>query len=173
MDDKGNAYSVYFKSLGEITEFLRNEEAIDVEAQQSKQSELSDIENRYVRSIEELQKVRQSILQQFRSVRESYTGFTGIPTPESYRPLETELDWKESIRNLEGGARSLSQWFSEKYRQAAQERRNAMIKQSEQEAVYAREQAERRRKEEEERKRREKEEAVLLLEEMKKKYRKW
>ena len=171
MDDKSVAYSNYINALSEIAELLRNEEVTDSEVQQNKQSELSGIENKYINLSEQLQKARQSVYRQFQSVRESYTGYTHIPTPEDYRPYETELDWQDTIRNLEAEAAKLRQWFSEKSRQAVLERRNAMIRKSEQEAAQAREKAEKLRKEEEERKSREKEEAERLLEEMKKKYR--
>ena len=170
--DKGELFKQYQGYLSELIFLTSSADKLQNNIAQEERNTVAEIENEYINISLELQRARQMIRSQYRSVWESCISNTELRRPEDQRPTYTEKGWRECIRAQEREAKEIQKWFAKKSQEAIVERQKKIqqeVEKREASALSAAE-AERRRKEEEAEL--EKAQGTSLLEEMKKKFRK-
>ena len=166
-----SSYQAYLNCLIEIVERLGTEAASQGAIAQNERNTVSEIENKYMRYSEELQRAKKTIQDQYGSIWESCTQQAGLKRPRDQRPMPTNLSWKEAIRIQEKAAIKIREWFTLKAQQAFIDRQRKVQVEAAKKAALAATQAETARKRAEEAARTERERAEALIEAMKRKYR--
>ena len=170
--DKGELFKQYQGYLSELIVLTSSEDSSQNNIAQEERNNVAEIENEYLNISSELQKARQMITSQYRSVWESCTSNAGLRRPADQRPAYTEKNWKECIRIQEQAAREIQEWFAIKSQQAMAERQKKLQEEAERRAAMALSAAEAERKRKEEAAALEEARGASLLEEMKRRFRK-
>lgn len=170
--EKNELYNQYQKYISELVSFATIEGNTQNAIAQKERNLVAEIENEYMQTISELQRAKQTISNQYRSIWESCTTNTGLRRPKDQRSSYTDTNWRECVRIQEQAAKEIQECFTRKTQQAFVEKQRKLQQEAARKAasVLSAAEAERKRKEEEAAK-----EAVRgasLLEEMKRKYRK-
>ena len=134
-------------------------------------NKVADIENEYSKITLELQKIKQTISSQYRSVWESCTSNAGLQIPRDQRTASTNLSLQECIRIQEQAAKEIQEWFAIKSQQAVAERQRKLQQEAAKKRAFALSAAEAERKRKEEAAALEEKKGASLLEEMKRKFR--
>ena len=164
------SYDRYLNHLMGLVTQLSEEQTSQNTIAQAERNTVSEIENRYMRLSEELQKAEQVVRSQYLSVWESCVQ-EGIRIPRDQRPAATDLSWQEAIQRQERAASRIRDWFTNKAKQATLERQRKLQKEAARRAALAEARAEEARREAEEEARTEKERANALIEALKRKHR--
>ncbi len=170
--EKSELYKQYQGYLSELTSLMLSEDSSQNNIAQEERNTVADVEKEYLNVSSELQKARQMISGQYRSVWESCTSNAGLLRPADQRPAYTEINWKECIRIQEQAAREIQEWFAVKSQQAIVEKQKKLQQEAERKAAMALSAAEAERKRKEEAAALEQARGASLLEEMKRKFRK-
>lgn len=165
-------YESYLSSLTEIVEQIGNDAASKDKIAQEERNSISEIEKKFMHLSEELNGAKKTVRDQYRSVWESCTKGEGLKKPQDMRPVVTDLDWKEAVRQQEQAAARIRDYFARKSQQAMLERQRKMQEEAARRAAQAAAEAEAKKRQAEEEARREREKAEALVEEMKRKHRK-
>jgi hypothetical protein len=169
--DKNELYKQYQGYLSELMALTSSEDSSQNSIAQEERNIVAEVENEYLNISSELQRARQMITSQYRSVWESCTSNAGLRRPADQRPAYTDINWKECIRIQEQAAREIQEWFAIKSQQAIAERQKKLQQEAERKAAMALSAAEAERKRKEEAAALEKARGALLLEEMKRRFR--
>ena len=161
-------YQKYILTLIALTS---SEDSSQSDISREERNKVAEIENEYLKTTSELQRIKQTINSQYRSVWESCSSNAGLRRPEGQHLALTNLSLQECIRIQEQAAKEIQKWFAIKTQQAVAERQRKLQREAarEQASVLSAAEAERKRREEaaalEEMK------GASLLEEMKRKFR--
>ncbi len=169
--NRTQAYETYFENLMEITDRLMQIDAAQSSIDQDERSAVSAIENEYESLSDELQKAKNTVREQYRSVLDSCASNAGLRKPNDQRPLRTELNWKDAVRLQEQAASRIRDWITVKSKQAYEARQEKLRQDKQREAALAAAQAEAARKKAEEAARLEEERAKAFVEALKNKHR--
>lgn len=170
--EKGELFSQYQGYLSELIVLTSSEDSLQNSIAQEERNTVAEVENEYLNISSELQRARQMITSQYRSVWESCTSNVGLRRPADQRPAFTEINWKECVRIQEQAAREIQEWFAIKSQQAIAERQKKLQQEAERKAAMALSAAEAERKRKEEAAALEEARGASLLEEMKRRFRK-
>lgn len=170
--EKGELFRQYQGYLSELIVLTSSEDISQNSIAQEERNTVADVEKEYLSISSELQRARQMITSQYKSVWESCTSNEGLRRPADQRPAYTEINWKECVRIQEQAAREIQEWFAIKSQQAIAERQKKIQLEAERKAAMALSAAEAERKRKEEAAAMEEARGALLLEEMKRKFRK-
>lgn len=170
--DKSELFKQYQGYLSELMVLTTSEDSSQNSIAQEERNTVAEVENEYLSISSELQRARQMIINQYRSVWESCTSNAGLRRPADQRPTYTETNWKECIRIQEQAAREIQEWFAIKRQLAIAERQKKLQQEAERKAAMALSAAEAERKRKEEEAALEEARGASLLEEMKRRFRK-
>lgn len=170
--EKNELYNQYQKYISELVSFVSTEGNTQNVIAQKERNLVSEIENEYMQTISELQRAKQAISNQYRSIWESCTTNAGLRRPEAQRPSYTDANWRECVKIQEQAAKEIQEWFTRKTQQAFIEKQRKLQQEAERKAASALSAAEAERKRKEEEAAKEAARGASLLEEMKRKYRK-
>lgn len=170
--EKGELFRQYQGYLSELILLTSSEDSSQNSIAQEERNIVAEVENEYLNISSELQRARQMITSQYRSVWESCTSNEGLRRPADQRPAYTEINWKECVRIQEQAAREIQEWFTIKSQQAIAERQKKLQQEAERKAAMALSAAEAERKRKEEAAAMEEVRGAMLLEEMKRRFRK-
>ena len=170
--EKGELFKQYQGYLSELIVLTSSEDSSQNNIAQEERNTVAEVENEYLNISSELQRVRQMITSQYRSVWESCTSNEGLRRPADQRPAYTEINWKECVRIQEQAAKEIQEWFAIKSQQAIAERQKKLQLEAERKAAMALSAEEAERKRKEEAAALEEARGASLLEEMKRKFRK-
>lgn len=170
--EKNELYNQYQKYISELVSFVSTEGNTQNAISQKERNLVAEIENEYMQTISELQRAKQTISNQYRSIWESCTTNAGLRRPEAQRPSYTDTNWRECVRIQEQTAKEIQEWFTRKTQQAFVEKQRKLQQEAERKAASALSAAEAERKRKEEEAAMEAARGASLLEEMKRKYRK-
>lgn len=170
--EKNELYNQYQKYISELVSFVSMEGNTQNAISQKERNLVAEIENEYMQTISELQRAKQTISNQYRSIWESCTTNAGLRRPEAQRSSYTDTNWRECVRVQEQAAKEIQEWFTRKTQQAFVEKQRKLQQEAERKAASALSAAEAERKRKEEEAAMEAARGASLLEEMKRKYRK-
>ena len=170
--EKNELYNQYQKYISELVSFVSVEGNTQNAISQKERNLVAEIENEYMQTISELQRAKQTISNQYRSIWESCTNNAGLRRPEAQRSSYTDKNWRECVRIQEQAAKESQEWFTRKTQQAFAEKQRKLQQEAERKAASALSAAEAERKRKEEEAAMEAARGASLLEEMKRKYRK-
>lgn len=134
-------------------------------------NEVADIENEYSKITSELQRIKQTISSQYRSVWESCTSNAGLRIPRDQHPVSTNLSLQKCIKIQEQAVKEIQEWFAIKTQQAVAERQRQLQQEAAKKQALALSAAEAERKRKEEAAALEEKKGASLIEEMKRKFR--
>ena len=167
MDELYKQYQKYFADVISLT-FSEDDSQNDI-AQEERKA-VAQIENEYLQLSTDLQRAKQAIRKQYRSIWESCSTNAGLRRPEDQRPIFTTKCWVECVKEQERAAKVIQDWFAVKTQQAVAEKQRQLQIEKERRAAIASSQAEAERKRKEEAAAREEAKAAAFLEEMKQKF---
>ena len=170
--EKNELYNQYQKYISELVSSVSIEGNTQNAIAQEERNLVAEIENEYMQTISELQRAKQTISNQYRSIWESCTTNAGLRRPEDQRPSYTDANWRECVKKQEQAAKEIQEWFTRKTQQAFIEKQRKLQQEAERKAASALSAAEAERKRKEEEAAKEAARGASLLEEMKRKYRK-
>ncbi len=170
--EKIELFSIYQGYIADLVSLVSSEGDSQSSIAQEERNTVAEIENEYLRITSELQRIKQTITNQYRSVWESCTSNAGLSRPEDQRPAYTDVNWRECVKIQERAAKEIQEWFSAKTQQAIAEKQRKMQLEAERRAASALSAAEAERKRKEEAAALEEARGALLLEEMKRRFRK-
>lgn len=164
-------YKQYQKCIANLISLTSYEDDSQNNIAQEERNTVAQIENEYLQVSTDLQRAKQAIRKQYRSIWESCSTKAGLRRPEDQRPAFTDKSWRECVRKQEQTAKVIQDWFAVKTQQAVAERQRQLQIEKERRAAIASSQAEAERKRKEEAAALEEAKAALFLEEMKRKFR--
>lgn len=170
--EKNELYNQYQNYISKLVSFVFAEGNTQDAIAQEERNLVAEIENEYIQTISELQRVKQTISNQYRSIWESCVAIAGLRRPEAQRPLYTDANWRECVRIQEQVAKEIQDWFTRKTQQAFAEKQRKLQQEAKRKAASALSAVEAERKRKEETVAMEAARGAFLLEEMKRKYRK-
>lgn len=169
---KNELFRKYQSYISDLVFFTSSEDDSQDTIAQEERNIVAEIENEYLQVSSELQRVRHTVTNQYRSIWESCTSNAGLRRPEAQRPAYTDRTWRECIRIQEQAAKEIQEWFAIKKQQAVAERQRQLQQEAERKTASALSAAEAERKRKEEAAAMEEAQGASLLEEMKRKFRK-
>ncbi len=169
---KDELYKQYKHFILELVSSVTSEGNSQNIIAQEERNRVSEIENKYMQTISELQRVKKIVSDQYKSVWESCRSNVGLRKPEAQRPAYTDINWHECVRLQEQAAKAIQEWFLKKTRQAIAEKQRILQQEKEKKVARALWAAEAERKRKEEAAALEAARGASLLEELKQKYRK-
>ena len=92
--EKNELYNQYQKYISELVSFVSTEGNTQNAIAQKERNLVSEIENEYMQTISELQRAKQAISNQYRSIWESCATNAGLRRPEAQRPSYTDSNWR-------------------------------------------------------------------------------
>lgn len=170
--DKDELFKQYQGLLSELIILTQSEDSSQNSIAKDERNAVAEVENEYQNTYAELQRARQAVISQYRSVWESCTSNAGLRRPSDQRPAYTENSWKECVRFQEQVAKEIQEWFTIKSQEAIAERQKKLRLEAERKAASALSAAEAERKRKEEEAALEEARGASLLEEMKRRFRK-
>lgn len=115
-------YKQYQICVSRLITLLSSESASQDCISQEERNKIAKAEKEYSQAISELQKIKQAVDGQYRSVWESCTSIAGLRRPEAQRPMRTNATWKECVRSQEQIAKEIHILLEEKTQQAVMEK---------------------------------------------------
>lgn len=164
-------FKQYQRCFADLVSLTSSEDNSQNDIAQEERNNVAQIENEYLRISSELQRARQAITNQYRSIWESCTSNAGLRRPEAQRPAYTDRSWRECVKVQEQAAKVIQEWFALKTQQAVAERQRQLQQEAERRAASALLVAEAEKKRKEEVAALEEARGASLLEEMKRKFR--
>lgn len=168
---KDEIFKQYQKYISDLVRLIHSENNLWNNIAQEERNSVAEIENAYSQISLELQRAKQTVSNQYRSVRESCSLNAGLRKPEEQHSSYIDKDWKECIRIQEQAAKEIQNWIERKTQQAVDEKRKKLQQEEKRKASCALAAAEAERKRKEEAALLEAAQGVELLEQMKRKYR--
>jgi len=168
---KDELFKQYQKHISDLVRLIHSENNLWNNIAQEERNSVAEIENEYSQISLELQRAKQTITDQYRSVRESCALNAGLRRPEEQHSSYIDKDWKECIRIQEQAAKEIQNWIKRKTQQAVDEKRRKLQQEEKRKASCALAAAEAERKRKEEAALLEEAHGADLLEQMKRKYR--
>lgn len=169
--EKEEIFKQYQKHISNLISLTSSEDSSQNDILQEERNKVAEIENEFLQISTELQRAKQTVNSQYRSVWESCTKNAGLRRPEAQRPAYTDSNWIECIRIQERAAKEIQEWFAVKTQQAVAERQRQLQIEAERRAAIASSTAEAERKRKEEAAALEEARGASFLEEMKRKFR--
>lgn len=163
-------FKQYQKCFADLIFLTSSEDNFQNDIAQEERNAVAQIENEYLQVSMDLQRTKQAIRKQYRSIWESCTTNAGLRRPEDQRPALTEKSWRECVREQEQAAKVIQDWFAVKTQQAVEEKQKQLQQEKARRAAIALSAAEAERKRKEEAAALEEARGVALLEEMKRKF---
>lgn len=164
-------FKQYQRCLADLVSLTSSEDNSQNDIAQEERNTVAQIENEYLQISSELQRAKQTITNQYRSIWESCTSNAGLRRPEAQRPAYTDRSWRECVKVQEQAAKVIQEWFAVKTQQAVSERQRQLQQEAERRAASALSAAEAEKKRKEEAAALEEARGASLLEEMKRKFR--
>lgn len=164
-------YKQYQKCFANLVSLTLSEDDSQNDIAQEERNIVTQIENEYLQVSTELQKAKQAIRKQYRSIWESCSSNAGLRRPEEQRPAFTDKNWRECVREQEQAAKVIQDWFTIKTQQAVAEKQKQLQQEKARRVASALSAAEAERKRKEEAAALEEAKAASFLEEMKQKFR--
>lgn len=164
-------FKQYQRCLADLVSLTSSEDNSQNDIAQEERNTVAQIENEYLQISSELQRAKQTITNQYRSIWESCTSNAGLRRPEAQRPAFTDKSWRECVQEQEQAAKVIQDWFTIKTQQAVAEKQKQLQQEQARRAASARSAAEAERKRKEEAAALEEAKAASFLEEMKQKFR--
>lgn len=155
----------------ELVSFVSSEDASQSRIAREERKAVAEMENEYLQEFSELQRIKQTVSSQYRSVWESCTLNSGLQRPEAQHPTYTDRSCQECIEIQEQAAKDIQEWFRIKTKQAVIEKKKQLRWEAEKRAASALAAAEAEKKRKEEAAAFEEAQGAFLLEEMKQKFR--
>lgn len=169
--EKEELFKQYQRYISNLISLTFSEDSSQNDIAQEERNKVAEVENEYLQTSAELQRAKQTIKSQYRSVWESCTTNAGLRRPEAQRPSYTDVSWRECVRIQERVAKEIQEWFAIKTQQAVAERQRQLEIEAERRAASALSTAEAERRRKEEAAALEEAHGASLLEEMKRKFR--
>ena len=163
-------FKQYQKCFADLVSLTSSEDNSQNDIAQEERNTVAQIENEYLQVSTDLQRAKQAIRKQYRSIWESCSTNAGLKRPEDQRPSFTDKSWRECVREQEQAAKVIQDWFTVKTQQAVAERQRQLQQEAERRAASALSAAEAERKRKEEAAALEEARGASLLEEMKRKF---
>lgn len=163
-------FKQYQKCFADLVSLTSSEDNSQNDIDQEERNIVAQIENEYLQVSMDLQRAKQAIRKQYRSIWESCSANAGLKRPEDQRPACTDKSWRECVREQEQVAKVIQDWFAVKTQQAVAERQRQLQLEAERRAASALSAAEAERKRKEEAAALEEARGASLLEEMKRKF---
>ena len=170
--NKDELFSQYQKYILELRSLTEVEDNSQKTIAQKERNSIAEIEKTYLKVLSELQSVKQTVDEQYKSIWESCTVRGDLRKPEAQRPLYTDVSWQECIKVQEQEAKKIQKWFLIKTQQAVAEKQRKLQQEEAQRTTSALLAAEAERKRKKEAEAIEKIKGAALLEKMKNKYKK-
>lgn len=164
-------YKQYQKCFANLVSLTLSEDDSQNDIAQEERNIVAQIENEYLQVSTDLQRAKQAIRKQYRSIWESCSSNAGLRRPEDQRPAFTDKSWRECVREQEQAAKVIQDWFTIKTQQAVAEKQKQLQQEKARRVASALSAAEAERKRKEEAAALEEAKAALFLEEMKQKFR--
>lgn len=164
-------YKQYQKCFANLVSLTLSEDDSQNDIAQEERNIVAQIENEYLQVSTDLQRAKQAIRKQYRSIWESCSSNAGLRRPEDQRPAFTDKGWRECVREQEQAAKVIQDWFTIKTQQAVAEKQKQLQQEQARRAASALSAAEAERKRKEEAAALEEAMAASFLEEMKQKFR--
>lgn len=165
-------YKQYQTCISRLFTLVSSENTSQDSISQEERKKVAKVEEEYSQAISELQKVKQAIDDQYRSVWESCTSIAGLRRPEAQRPMHTDATWKECVRIQEQLAKEIQALLEEKKQQALTEKQQHLQREEAKKAAAALSALEAEKKRRDEATALEEAKGISLLEKIKNKYRK-
>lgn len=164
-------YKQYQKCFANLVSLTLSEDDSQNDIAQEERNIVAQIENEYLQVSTDLQRAKQAIRKQYRSIWESCSSNAGLRRPEDQRPAFTDKSWRECVREQEQAAKVIQDWFTIKTQQAVAEKQKQLQQEKARRVASALSAAEAERKRKEEAAALEEAKAASFLEEMKQKFR--
>ena len=164
-------YKQYQKCFADLVSLTLSEDDSQNDIAQEERNIVAQIENEYLQVSTDLQRAKQAIRKQYRSIWESCSSNAGLRRPEEQRPAFTDKSWRECVREQEQAAKVIQDWFTIKTQQAVAEKQKQLQQEKARRVASALSAAEAERKRKEEAAALEEAKAASFLEEMKQKFR--
>lgn len=164
-------YKQYQKCFADLVSLTLSEDDSQNDIAQEERNIVAQIENEYLQVSTDLQRAKQAIRKQYRSIWESCSSNAGLRRPEDQRPAFTDKSWRECVREQEQAAKVIQDWFTIKTQQAVAEKQKQLQQEKARRVASALSAAEAERKRKEEAAALEEAKAASFLEEMKQKFR--
>lgn len=164
-------YKQYQKCFADLVSLTLSEGDSQNDIAQEERNIVAQIENEYLQVSTDLQRAKQAIRKQYRSIWESCSSNAGLRRPEEQRPAFTDKSWRECVREQEQAAKVIQDWFTIKTQQAVAEKQKQLQQEKARRVASALSAAEAERKRKEEAAALEEAKAASFLEEMKQKFR--
>ena len=164
-------FEQYQKQFVDLVALIASEDNSQNDIAQEERNTVALLENEYLQVSTDLQRTKQTIRKQYRSIWESCSTNAGLKRPEDQRPTFTDKSWRECVREQEQAAKVIQDWFAVKAQQAVAEKQKRLQQEKERRAENDISAAESERKRKEEAAALEEKKGASLLEEMKRKFR--
>lgn len=128
-------FKQYQKCFADLVSLTSSEDNSQNDIAQEERNTVAQIENEYLQVSTDLQRAKQAVRKQYRSIWESCSTNAGLKRPEDQRPSFTDKSWRDCVREQEQVAKVIQDWFTVKTQQAVAERQRHLQQEAERRAA--------------------------------------